>query len=56
MKENEILKELQDIKKLFILHLVKSGATTREIRNILKISGTNFKKLLPIKKVKTYKL
>jgi len=55
-KQFEVLmKEFENIKKLLILHLIKSGATSREIRNILKISGKKIKELIPIKNIKTYK-
>lgn len=51
----KILKELKSVKKLLVLHLLKSGATQREIKNILKTSGTEFKKIIPRKKIKRYK-
>jgi hypothetical protein len=47
--------ELEDIKKLLILHLMKSGAGTTEIRRILKLNGIQFGKLVPLKEVKKYK-
>ena len=53
-EKSEELKELEMIKKLLALHLIKCGAKPTEIRNILNISGTNFKKLFQNKKIKTY--
>jgi hypothetical protein len=50
----KILKELENTKKLLILHLVKSGASGREIRAVLRISGREFNKLFPLRKVKKY--
>ncbi len=47
------LKDLELIKKLLILHILKSGSTPHEIRDILKMSGTDFKKMFP-KNVKKY--
>jgi len=47
--------ELEDIKKLLILHLIKSGAGTMEIRRTIGLSGTQFRKLFLLKKVKRYK-
>lgn len=47
--------ELEDIKKLLILHLMKSGASTMEIRKILGLSGSQFRKLFSLKEVKRYK-
>jgi hypothetical protein len=47
--------ELKDIKKLLILHLMKSGAGSMEIRRILGLSGTQFRELFPLKEVKGYK-
>ena len=52
---NDNLKDIQILKKLFILHMMKSGATSREIRKVLKMNGTNFRKMIPIKNIKTYK-
>jgi arsenate reductase-like glutaredoxin family protein len=54
-ESRKLLKEIENIKKLFILHLVKSGATSSEIRSILKVSGKDFRKLLPQKRIKHYK-
>ena len=48
------LKEIRDMKKLLILHLLKSGASSREIRAFLKLSGKAIKKLVPNKKIKKY--
>ena len=56
MSEEKISKELENIKKLLILHLIKSGATPREIRNILKMSGTNFKKIVKTKNLRKYSM
>lgn len=53
--EDEDLKDIQILKKLFILHMMKCGATSGEIRKILRMSGTDFKKMMPIKNIKTYK-
>lgn len=53
--EEKIEKELEIIKKLLILHILKSGATPNEIRNILKMSGEKIRELIPIKNMKTYK-
>jgi hypothetical protein len=54
-RKNEDSKDIQALKKLFALHMMKCGTTSREIRNVLKMGGTAFKKFMPIKKVKPYK-
>lgn len=54
MKDESILKELEAIKKLLILHLVKSGSTPNEIRNILKMSGATFNKIVKTKNLRKY--
>jgi hypothetical protein len=49
------IKNLEDIKKLIILYLLKSGSSSREIRDILKMSGSDFNKLIPLRIQKRYK-
>ena len=53
--QRKLLKELEDTKKLLILHLVESGASGREIRAVLRISGREFNRLFPLRKVNKYK-
>jgi hypothetical protein len=53
--QKRLLKELEDTKKLLILHLVKSGASGGEIRAVLRISGAELNRLLPLRKVDKYK-
>lgn len=45
--DDDLTKEIEDIKKLLILHLVKSGASKNEIRTLLNISGDVINKLIP---------
>jgi hypothetical protein len=44
MSEKEILEELQDIKKLLVLHLVANGVQKGEIEEILEMGDRNFGK------------
>jgi len=53
--KNGDLKDIQIMKKLFILHMMKCGASSGEIRKILKMSGSRFAEFMPIKNVKKYK-
>jgi len=53
--QRKLLKELEDTKKLLILHLVKSGASSGEIRAVLRISGKEFNRLFPLRNVSRYK-
>ena len=55
MSDDKILKEIDYIKKLLILHLLKSGASTGEVRKILKMGGSRFSEFMPVKKPKKYK-
>jgi len=57
-KKNQItdptLKELYAIKRLLILGLMKSGATTGEIAKSLGMDGGNFRRAYKTGKVKRY--
>ncbi len=46
------LKELQSIKKLLILLLIKYGATSEEIGNAVGLDSSAIRKMFPMKKTK----
>jgi len=53
MREKDpVLTKLEDIKRLLILQLIKSGATSEEIGQALGIDSSTVRKMLPIKKIK----
>lgn len=49
------LKELKSIKKLLILLLIKSGATSDEIGHALGVDSSAVRKMFPMKKTKKTK-
>lgn len=54
-KNDDVLKELEHIKKLLILQLVRDGATSEEIGLILGITGGRVRQIFPMKKLKESK-
>jgi len=50
----EELKELERIKKLLMLDLIKSGATSDEIDLATGMGSGNIRRMLPITKIKKY--
>lgn len=52
MDEKKLFKELENLKKLLMLSSLKAGASTGEIRGVLKISGKAFNKLVPARRLK----
>lgn len=55
MSEESTLKELQSIKKLLILLLIKSGATSEEIGHAIGIDSSAVRKMFPMRKTKKSK-
>lgn len=51
----ESAKELQSIRKLLILLLIKSGATSEEIGHALGIDSSVVRKMFPMRKTKKSK-
>lgn len=51
----QILQEIQDIKKLIILILVKNGCDSRDIGNVLGVSDARIRQLVPMRKLKPRK-
>lgn len=54
-KVESSLKELQSIKKLLILLLIKSGATSEEIGRAVDLDSSVIRKMFPMKKTKKAK-
>ena len=54
-KNDDVLKELEHIKKLLILQLVRDGATSEEIGLVLGITGARVRQVFPMKKLKESK-
>jgi NADH/NAD ratio-sensing transcriptional regulator Rex len=52
VKEEQLLKELQSIKRLLILLLIKSGATSEEIGRAVGIDSSVIRRMFPMKKTK----
>lgn len=48
-------KEIEDIKRLLMLLLIKSGATSEEIGLALQLESSVVRKMLPISKIKKFK-
>jgi NADH/NAD ratio-sensing transcriptional regulator Rex len=46
------LQELQSIKKLLVLLLIKSGATSEEIGRALGVDSSTIRKMFPMRKTK----
>jgi len=55
MSATKELEELQSIKKLLIAVLVKLGATSEEIGDVLGVDSSVVRKMVPIKKIKKFK-
>jgi len=56
MSEAEpVLKELQSIKKLLILLLIKSGGTSEEIGQSLEVDSSTIRKMFPMRKIRKSK-
>jgi len=55
MSASKELEELQAIKKLLIALLVKLGATSEEIGDVLDIDPSRVRQLVPITKIKKFK-
>jgi DNA-directed RNA polymerase specialized sigma24 family protein len=55
MSSKKELEELQSIRKLLILLLVKLGATSEEIAQALGMDSSTVRKMLPIQKIKKIK-
>jgi hypothetical protein len=53
--EPKELKELQAIKKLLMLDLIKSGATSEELDMATGMGAGNIRREFPAKKIKKYK-
>ncbi len=54
-KENAELKLLEDIKKLIILQLLRDGAPTKEIGNVLGVSYKTIQRAVPFERFKNKK-
>ena len=55
LKREEELKELQSIKKLLVLHLIKSGTKPKEIGKALGVTGRSIRNMFPMKGIKKSK-
>lgn len=55
MSEKQIIEELQAIKKLLILLLIKSGATSEEIGLALGVDSSVVRRMFPMKEIKKFK-
>jgi DNA-directed RNA polymerase specialized sigma subunit len=53
--DKQVVEELQAIKKLLIALLVKLGATSEEIGDVLRIDSSRVRQLVPITKIKKFK-
>lgn len=52
-KADPTLQELQSIKKLLVLLLIKHGATSEEIGNALGVDSSRVRQMFPMRKAKT---
>lgn len=50
--ESSELKELQDIKRLLMVVLLKAGGTPNDLAHALKVHPSRISQLLPVKKIK----
>jgi hypothetical protein len=50
--ESSELKELQDIKRLLMVLLLKAGGTPNDLAHALKVHPSRISQLLPVKKIK----
>jgi len=55
MSEEKALKELEAIKNLLIIFLIKSGATSEEIGLALGVDSSVVRRMFPMKKIKKFK-
>ncbi|MEM2293473.1 MAG: hypothetical protein QW228_08820 [Candidatus Aenigmatarchaeota archaeon] len=55
MSEKQIIEELQAVKKLLILFLIKSGATSEEIGLALGVDSSVVRRMFPMKEIKKFK-
>jgi hypothetical protein len=52
--QDPALKELDDIKRLLILLLIKAGASQREVAASLQTDAGNFSRMFPVRKIKRF--
>jgi len=55
MSDKQILKELQSIKKLLVLLLIKSGANSEEIGKALDVDSSTIRHMFPLKETRKSK-
>jgi len=55
MSASEQLEELQSIKRLLIALLVKLGATSEEIGDVLGVDSSTVRKIVPVTKIRKFK-
>jgi predicted transcriptional regulator len=53
---SEELQELQSIKKLLVALLVKLGASSEEVGEVLGVDSSTVRKMVPIQKIKKLEL
>ena len=51
-KKDEVTRELEAIKNLLILNLIKIGATSEEIGRAVKVDSSVIRRMFPMKKTK----
>jgi hypothetical protein len=54
-KRDPTLKELEDIKRLLILLLLKGGASQGDVASALQMDQGNFSRMFPARKLKSVK-
>lgn len=52
--QDPVIKELDGIKRLLILMLLKSGASQKEIASALQVDQGNFSRMFPARKFKRF--
>jgi hypothetical protein len=55
MSDEKAIEELQAIKKLLILFLIKAGATSEEIGLALGVDSSVVRRMFPMKEIKKFK-
>lgn len=55
MTDEKIIKELESIKNLLVLMLIKSGSTSEEISSATEEDSSTIRKKFPIRKIKKEK-
>jgi len=55
MSEEQLLKEIQSIKKLLVLLLIRSGATSEAIGRALGVNSSRVRQMFPMKETKRAK-